>query len=111
MAHFSTNSEITPEKVEEISWGLIGAYFEEKGYVRTQINSYNDLIYKWIPEIIQRLGIFTFSHNSHTYSYTFKKTMFGLPYYQEPEGKFHFFLIFFTYFFYRIFFLKVKSGT
>ena len=87
MAHFSTNSEITPEKVEEISWGLIGAYFEEKGYVRTQINSYNDLIYKWIPEIIQRLGIFTFSHNSHTYSYTFKKTMFGLPYYQEPEGK------------------------
>ena len=94
MNHFTSNSDVTSEKVEEISWDLIGAYFEEKGYVRTQINSYNDLIYKWIPEIIQRLGTFTFSQNSHTYSYTFKKTMFGLPYYQEPEGKKQFFTLY-----------------
>ena len=71
---------------EVISWDLISAYFDEKGYVKAQISSYNDLIYKIIPDVVVRLGTFSFEHQNHKYTYSFQKSTFGVPCYQEPEG-------------------------
>ena len=71
---------------ELVSWDLISAYFDEKGYVNAQISSYNDLIYKIIPDVMLRLGTFSFEHQNHKYTYSFQKSTFGLPCYQEPEG-------------------------
>ena len=63
----------------ETSWKLISNYFEDKGYVKSQINSFNELITKFIPEVIPRLGNFSVTHNSVVYNYAFTSPIFGLP--------------------------------
>ena len=75
---------------ETTAWNLIYTYFEDKGYVKSQINSYNELIYKYIPEVVTRLGNFTFECNNYSYSYTFTRVTIGLPSYLEPDNKYRF---------------------
>lgn len=71
----------------EISWELIQSYFKEKGFVSSQINSYNELIYKFIPEVISRQGHFSFENEKNqVFSYRLTNPMFGLPQRQESDG-------------------------
>ena len=72
---------------EEIAWELIRTYFQDKGFVRSQINSFNELIYSYIPEIVSRLGQFTLTVNQTSYAYSFANAIFGVPSYQEPDGE------------------------
>jgi DNA-directed RNA polymerase II subunit RPB2 len=75
---------------EDISWRLIKTYFDDKGYVKSQIINYNELIYKFIPEVITRLGSFTVVNGSNTFVWTVKTPTFGLPYVKEYEGEYRF---------------------
>lgn len=79
-----------PDGYDEIAWKLIHTYFADKGYVKSQINSYNELIYKYIPEVLCRLGNFSFEHNGTTYSYILSPPQIGLPAYLEPDSEFRY---------------------
>ena len=87
-------SMLTPVKLadefEQIAWKLIHTYFEDKGYVRSQINSYNELLYKYIPDVISRLGSFHIENNGTSYSYTFHDPTFGLPTNLEADGTYRY---------------------
>jgi DNA-directed RNA polymerase II subunit RPB2 len=72
--------------LEDPSWNLIRSYFEEKGMVRSQITSYNELIYKVIPDVITRHGVLAFEHSGNSYKYSLRNPYFGLPSFVESEG-------------------------
>ncbi len=71
----------------DTQWDLISNYFADKGFARSQINSYNELIYKYVPEVIERTGSFTFTHNDIKYTYTLRDPVFTVPCYREFEGQ------------------------
>ena len=73
--------------VDDMSWDLIQSYFEEKGFVKSQINSYNELLFKFIPDVVQRLGQFTFQYNNHEYSYKFLKPKILPPCFIDADDK------------------------
>ena len=71
----------------ETQWDLIAGYFRDKGFVRSQINSYNELIYKYIPEVIERCGTFSFTIDNIKHTYTLRDPLFTVPCYREFEGQ------------------------
>ena len=71
----------------DAQWDLIASFFEDKSFVRSQINSYNELINKYIPDVIERLGTITIQGDNATYTYSLLDPVFTLPCHREFEGE------------------------
>jgi DNA-directed RNA polymerase II subunit RPB2 len=71
----------------EYQWDLISTFFHHKGFARSQINSYNELIHKYVPEVISRMGSFTLQHDNITTTYSLIDPIFTLPCHREFEGE------------------------
>jgi DNA-directed RNA polymerase II subunit RPB2 len=70
----------------EFQWDLIARYFEDKGFTHSQIQSYNELIHRVIPEVIDRMGTFSIVNEGITTTYTLKDPTFVPPCHREFEG-------------------------
>lgn len=71
---------------EEMAWEVIATYFEDKGYVESQINSYNELTQVYIPEVVSRIGKFAVTIGNFEYCYQFVDCMVVPPCHVEPDG-------------------------
>ena len=87
VAHNNCSCDACGKKTTlDYQWDLVATYFRDKGFARSQINSFNELIYKYIPEVIARMGTFTLVHDNVPTTYSFTDPVFTLPCHREFEG-------------------------
>ncbi|KND01611.1 uncharacterized protein SPPG_03408 [Spizellomyces punctatus DAOM BR117] len=88
---------LSDEITQEDCWGVIETYFDDKGLVRQQLDSFDEFVQNTIQEIVSENGEFqiitqgqhsgTHSDVTRRYSIQFGQIYLSKPTHSEPEGE------------------------
>ncbi|HHN81241.1 MAG TPA: DNA-directed RNA polymerase subunit B [Methanomicrobia archaeon] len=65
-------------------WPVINSFFEEKGFVRQHLDSYNDFVTRGLQEIIDEIGVIETDFDE--FNVKFGKVRYGQPVIKEADG-------------------------